>query len=106
MSEEALLGGSWVVKIRVISRITIGITHISGLIAPIITTHEPPSGLRGIGGLLGPDRGSWWWPLESDRLMRQSPNFCEADVVLVRGGQQAFRHPGRHRLRQVMSGCP
>ena len=46
MSEEALLGGSWVVKIRVISRITIGITHIRGLIAPIITTHEPPGRTR------------------------------------------------------------
>ena len=34
-----LLGGSWVV----ISRVTILITHIRGLITPLITTHEPPS---------------------------------------------------------------
>ena len=34
------LGGSWVVVSRVISRVTILITHISGLIAPLITT--PP----------------------------------------------------------------
>ena len=27
----------------VISRVTIVITHISGLITPLITTHEPPS---------------------------------------------------------------
>ena len=28
---------------RVISRVTILITHIRGLITPLITTHEPPS---------------------------------------------------------------
>ena len=33
----------------VISRVTIIITHIGGLITPLITTHEPPS--RGFGGL-------------------------------------------------------
>ena len=38
----SLLGGSWVVITRVLSRITIVITHIRGLIAPPITTHEPP----------------------------------------------------------------
>ena len=38
-----LLGGSWVVISRVISSITILITHIKGLITPRITTHEPPS---------------------------------------------------------------
>ena len=38
-----LLGGSWLVVSRVISRITIVITHIKGLITPHITTHEPPS---------------------------------------------------------------
>ena len=38
-----LLGGSWVVLIGVISRVTIVITHIRGLITPLITTLEPPS---------------------------------------------------------------
>ena len=38
-----LLGGSWVVISRVISRVTIIITHTRGLITPLITTHEPPS---------------------------------------------------------------
>ena len=38
-----LLGGSWVVISRVISRLTIIITHIKGLITPLMTTHEPPS---------------------------------------------------------------
>ena len=38
-----LLGGSWVVLSRVISRVTIVITHIRGLITPLITTLEPPS---------------------------------------------------------------
>ena len=42
-SREALLGGSWVVTSGVISRVTTLITHIRGLITPLITTHEPPS---------------------------------------------------------------
>ena len=37
-----LLGGSGVVIGRVISRVTILITHIRGLITPLITTPEPP----------------------------------------------------------------
>ena len=36
---KALLGGSWVV----LSRVTMLITHIRGLITPPITTPEPPS---------------------------------------------------------------
>ena len=36
----ALLGGSWVVISRVISRVTILITHIKGLITLLISTHE------------------------------------------------------------------
>ena len=38
-----ILGGSWVVISGHISRVTILITHIRGLITPLITTHEPPS---------------------------------------------------------------
>ena len=38
-----VLGGSLAVISRVISRITIAITHIRGLIAPPTTTHEPPT---------------------------------------------------------------
>ena len=38
-----LLGGSWVVISRVISRLTILITHTRGLITLLITTPEPPS---------------------------------------------------------------
>ena len=38
-----ILGGSWVVKSGVISRVTTVITHIRGLITPLITTNEPPS---------------------------------------------------------------
>ena len=41
--EAWLLGGSWVVIIGVISRVTI---HIRGLITPLITTHEPPVPVR------------------------------------------------------------
>ena len=36
---HSLLAGSWVV----INRVTILITHIRGLITPLITTPEPPS---------------------------------------------------------------
>ena len=38
-----LLGGSWVVLSRLISRITMVITYIRGLITPLITSHVPPS---------------------------------------------------------------
>ena len=41
-----LLAGSWLAIGRVISRVTIGITHIRGLITPLVATHAPPS--RGI----------------------------------------------------------
>ena len=42
---QLLLGGSRVVVSRVISKVTILITLIRGLITPLITTHEPPSGV-------------------------------------------------------------
>ena len=42
-----LLGGSWVVISRVISRVTILITHIGGLITPLKSTYEPPSRIEG-----------------------------------------------------------
>ena len=38
-----LLGGSWVSISGVISRVTLILTLIRGLITPLITTHEPPS---------------------------------------------------------------
>ena len=38
-----LLGGSWVLISRVISRVAILITHIRVRITPLITTPEPPS---------------------------------------------------------------
>ena len=41
--EPSILGGSWVVISGVISRVTIVITHVKGLITPLITSHEPPS---------------------------------------------------------------
>ena len=43
LPSPTVLGGSWVVRSRVISRVTLTITHIRGLIAPLITTPEPPS---------------------------------------------------------------
>ena len=47
-----LLGASWVVSSRVISRITTVITYVSGLITLLIAIHEPPSTL--VWGLVGP----------------------------------------------------
>ena len=38
-----VLGGSLVAINGLISRVTIVISHIRGLITPLITTHEPPS---------------------------------------------------------------
>ena len=43
--------GSWVVIHRVISRVTMLITHMRGLIAPLITAHEPASNGVGFSGL-------------------------------------------------------
>ena len=40
---DALLGGSRVVTSRVISKVTVILTRIRGLITPPRTTHEPPS---------------------------------------------------------------
>ena len=40
---EPLLGGSGVVRSGVLSRVTILITHIGGLITPLMTTPEPLS---------------------------------------------------------------
>ena len=34
---------AWVLISGVISRVTIVITHIRGLIPPLLTAHEPPS---------------------------------------------------------------
>ena len=42
-SHVNVLGGSWVVVSRVISRITMVITYIGGLRTPLITTHDSPS---------------------------------------------------------------
>ena len=38
-----LAGGSWVLISRVTSRVTILITHVGGLIAPLISTLNPKS---------------------------------------------------------------
>ena len=40
---KKILGGSWGVISGVIGKVTIVITHVRGLITPLITTHEPPS---------------------------------------------------------------
>ena len=49
LGSQTLLGGSWVVNISgAISKVSILIiTHIRGLITPLITTHEPPSSVQG-----------------------------------------------------------
>ena len=55
------IGGSWVVRIGVISRVTIVIAQIRGLITPLITTHEPPSSL--LLNPKGPLLSALWAPL-------------------------------------------
>ena len=41
--KKELLRGLWVVVCSILSRATILTTHNRGLIAPFITTHEPPT---------------------------------------------------------------
>ena len=57
MQAFRLLGGSGVVISRVISRVTILVTHIRGLITLLITTHEPPS--------TGQLRAGWGWAISA-----------------------------------------
>ena len=40
---DARLGGSWVGISGVISRVTVPITHMKGMITPLRETHRPPS---------------------------------------------------------------
>ena len=40
--DHVILGGSWVVISRALSRVTFLITRIMGLITPLITTPQPP----------------------------------------------------------------
>ena len=49
---------------RLISRVTILITHVRGLISPFITTHEPPGIfiLLGVRGLLASSEDFSPWP--------------------------------------------
>ena len=47
---EGLLGGPWAVMNVVISRVTLLLTHIKGLITPLITTDEPPSIVESLQG--------------------------------------------------------
>ena len=59
---QGLLGGSWAVITGLIIRVTILISHIRGLVTPLITSHEPSSrvqhprfscGLEVVGSFLG-----------------------------------------------------
>ena len=63
-----VLGGSWVVISRAISRITIVIIHIRGLITSLITTHEPPS----IGSFFG------FWAFGFRPLLSQGHSLLDA----------------------------
>ena len=42
--DDTVLGGSWVVISGVVSPLSKVISIVRGLITPLITTHEPPSG--------------------------------------------------------------
>ena len=58
LHKEQLLAGSWLVISSVISRITMVIAYIRGLITPLITTHEPPS-IWVVVNIRVPFGGSW-----------------------------------------------
>ena len=47
LDKEAWRFDSWEVISGIISRVTIVITHIEGLLTPLITTHEPRRGTHG-----------------------------------------------------------
>ena len=64
MPKSGVDGGSWGVTSGAISKVTIGITHIMGLITPLLPTHEPPTRLFGplAAACLGTQaRSSEWW---------------------------------------------
>ena len=66
-----------VVRSRVISRVTILLTHIRGLITPLITTHEPPST-----ALLGPP------------VPRAQPDVVETLVPLKPADEESLEREG------------
>ena len=73
-----LLGGSWVAINGVIIGVTILITHVRGLLTPLMTTHEPPSMLANI------------------------PSSCLAELIV-----SAPRNGGasrRHQVRPLVQG--
>ena len=63
---SSTLGGSWVAISRVISRVTILITHIRGLITPLITTLSPkplnPKPHKTLKGTLNPYNPTYNYP--------------------------------------------
>ena len=71
-----LLGGSWVVISRVISRVTILITHIRGLITPLITAHEPPSRFPSRRLLNGAEALQWPQLLSFSLFLSRSLCMC------------------------------
>ena len=77
-----LLRGSWVVISGVISRVAILITHIRGLIILLLTTHEPPSRVKGI-GFEGFCRESGVLNLKAQDPKSQASSFghCESRCV-------------------------
>ena len=75
---QSLLGGSWVVISGVISRVTILITHTRGLIALLITPHEPPSGARISADAMFQTTERQAQPFEPKRSCGAPPLFLQA----------------------------
>ena len=71
---ECILGGLWVVISRVISRVTILITHIRGLRTPVITTHEPASRAK--------DVGPWRGLCTTAASPRELPEIPQTAVII------------------------
>ena len=106
---RAVLGGPWVVINGVISKVSILIPHIRGLVTPL-TTPEPPSKARKVGS------GTWGLPpkLGSLRLRAEGHRITEALSPLGggRGVPQGSEFNGlgvevvRHEISQVRLQSP
>ena len=82
-----LLGGSWVAINGVMSRVTI---HIRGLIAPLITTNEPPSGPR---KRPGPNFSPQPQSLQKQKFGESAVAASSEMALVCLATQEVFDHP-------------
>ena len=86
-STQVILGGSWVVISGLISKVTIVITHIKGLITPLIAAHEPQSHTARLifaerrSSPLGP-----WLPSQEEAAHRHLRSYPNIRALIIRPG--------------------